>query len=153
MSLVNINLTIIIATSKETNYRKFNFRELELVLDSSKVELTPVEGQEANAVISDADRTTIQRWIVSHTKASFERVINQTLKGDMQQMVKIPLSSILPTLALNFGALFAEKMLFPGSFVEFGLSPASLNLISKRVNDKLKEVETSFDNDDKKDAF
>jgi hypothetical protein len=71
----------------------------------------------------------------------------------MQHMVKIPLTNIIPTFAINFGALAAEKLLFPGNFVEFGLSPASLNLISKRVNDKLKEVETSFDNDTKNDAF
>ena len=83
----------------------------------------------------------------------FENVINQTLNGDMQHMVKLPLTSILPAFALNFGAYAAEKILFPGNFVEFGVSPASLNLISKRVNDKLKEVETSFDNDTKNDAF
>lgn len=68
-------------------------------------------------------------------------------------MVKLPLTNILPAMVLNFGAAVAEKISFPGNFVELGVSPASLELISKRVNDKLKEIETNFEDDTKNDAF
>jgi len=71
----------------------------------------------------------------------------------MQYMQKIPVSSMLPAFMLNFGALLSEKIVFAGNFVEYGLSPVSLNLITKRVNDKLKEIETQFENDNNDDAF
>lgn len=59
-------------------------------------------------------------------------------------MVNIPVSSIIPAAALFYGALASEKAVFKDDFIEFGLSPASLNLISQTTNDKLKPIETEF---------
>jgi hypothetical protein len=76
------------------------------------------------------------------------------MEGDVKQMVKIPVSSLLPAVGLYYLAQASEKVVFGDDFIEYGFSPNTLNLISKSANDKLKAIETEFETGDKdKTAF
>lgn len=50
-------------------------------------------------------------------------------------MMKIPVSSLLPVFGLYYTALGAEKISFSDNYIEYGLSPNSLNFINKSVYD------------------
>lgn len=55
-------------------------------------------------------------------------------------MAKVPVTSLIPALALYYASLASEKIVFSEDYIELGISPASLNLISSKANDKLKEI-------------
>lgn len=60
-------------------------------------------------------------------------------------MVKIPVTSLLPAVGIYYLAMFSENVNFGDDFIEYGFSPASVNLITSSVNDKLKAIDTNFE--------
>lgn len=60
-------------------------------------------------------------------------------------MFKLPLSSIIPLFAIYYGSLTADDVIFTDKYIEFQYSPVKFSLVSERAYDRLKEIESEFE--------
>ena len=77
-------------------------------------------------------------------KAIQEKIIS----GDTETIAKLPILSLAPVFGLYYATYGAEKVTFSDTFVEYDFSPVSLKLVDKLHNEFLKEIETSFADDE-----
>ena len=50
-------------------------------------------------------------------------------------MVNVPVTSLLPAVGIYYLSMASEKVIFGDDYIEYGFSPASMNLITKQIND------------------
>lgn len=60
-------------------------------------------------------------------------------------MLKIPITSIVPLVGLYYASLTADNVTFTDQFIELQFSPVKFKLISDKAYDRLKDINSDFD--------
>jgi hypothetical protein len=60
-------------------------------------------------------------------------------------MFKLPLTSIIPLFGIYYGSATADNVIINDKYIEFQYTPMKFNLVPERAYDKLKEIDSDFE--------
>lgn len=70
---------------------------------------------------------------------------HDALYANPEIMFKLPLTSIIPLFAIYYASLTADNIIFGEKYIEAQYSPVKFQLISERAYDKLKDIDSEFE--------
>jgi len=65
-------------------------------------------------------------------------------EGRVEYLAKIPAQNLLPAFGIYYSAYASEHVKFDDEYLEYGLSPISLEFVGEKVKSLLKEIPSEF---------
>lgn len=88
----------------------------------------------------------IKKWIHDELTRMVNQIKDDTMSGAIYYVSKLPLLNLTPLVTLYHIAMLAEEVNFSNEYVEYGFTPVSLKMVTKRdiPQDLLKPISSTY---------